>query len=244
LERKEGVVQTKKKYPMGPPLPLYHPRGKLALSLPELDAAAFGLPAAGGGRVDDGGRRASARARRPAAKLRDADGEGEERVVVGELSESGGGGVDRTEEVVHVGVTGSGVVPPTRDARERTGTRKRRNGGGGRRKRREADDGDGTYPAKRPRNSARGAAAAREGSAGVESAVAEDTVNVGGEVAVEEKKPERRLTRSRGVPRKRRESSASETTATSGSAPASAGVDGKVKGDNDVDSTEGSRVKA
>ncbi|TFK54043.1 hypothetical protein OE88DRAFT_1723822 [Heliocybe sulcata] len=57
---------------MGPPLPLYHPLGRLAQSLPELDPELFGLPSTLFAITIDDSRRASGRARRPAAKLREA----------------------------------------------------------------------------------------------------------------------------------------------------------------------------
>ncbi|THH12469.1 hypothetical protein EW146_g7665, partial [Bondarzewia mesenterica] len=56
-----------------PPLPLYHPLGPLALSLPEIDPETFGLRSTLPITIDDSTRRSSSRARRPAAKLRDAD---------------------------------------------------------------------------------------------------------------------------------------------------------------------------
>ncbi|KII92864.1 hypothetical protein PLICRDRAFT_488161 [Plicaturopsis crispa FD-325 SS-3] len=65
-------LPKKKVYPMGPPfLPLYHPHGRLALSLPELDPESLGYSAPVV--VDDTARRPSARSRRPAAKLRDVN---------------------------------------------------------------------------------------------------------------------------------------------------------------------------
>lgn len=55
-------------------LPLYHPLGPFALSLPDLDPSAFGLPAPPATIFDDDDpeRRVSTRVRRPAPKLRDA----------------------------------------------------------------------------------------------------------------------------------------------------------------------------
>ena len=61
-----------KRWMTGPSLPLYHPLGRLALSLPDLDPTAFGLPAPAV-IIDDPTRRSSNRARRPAPKVRDAN---------------------------------------------------------------------------------------------------------------------------------------------------------------------------
>jgi len=202
----------RKKYPMAPPLPLYHPLGRLALSLPELDPASLGLPVPM--RIDDSIRRASSRARRPAAKLREAEVEDGSTEFIAENAMA-----------VTTGISSAGGTnnAPAREVKERTSPRKRRSvgGGGARRRRRETDDGDGTYPAKRSRN-LRGSAAtgvgntAREPSIGVESGMTvEDTTGiVAPSAATNAIIGERRSTRSRGIP-KRRGSSASETTATS-----------------------------
>ncbi|OCH91794.1 hypothetical protein OBBRIDRAFT_791901 [Obba rivulosa] len=128
-----------------PPLPLYHPQGSLALSLPELDPSLFGLPS----RVTvddtepanelDGTRRSSSRARRPAAKVRDRDlGEDDERP----------------------GSSGTNGRASERDAaRDRNGSPRKKRGTGGaaaaaKRKRKEPDDVDSGYPPppKRTRN--------------------------------------------------------------------------------------------
>lgn len=182
------ILPKRKKFPMGPPLPLYHPLGRLALSLPPLDPASVGLPTPV--RSDDAGRRSSARARRPVAKLRDVE---EESPILASVA-----------PVVEV------------EIRDKPSPRKRRAGGGGvsKRKRKEVDDGDATYPAKRTRIP-RGAT--NQNQAGDEESPTESVMPVV-EVtptpepiseAPEDKKPERRSTRARGSA-KRRDSSASE----------------------------------
>lgn len=199
----------------GPPLPLYHPRGGLALSLPELDPAEFGLPNPiniddSDVRVHDGdtSRRASSRARRPPAKLRDRDaGEEEDPAAANDMTN----GARKTGEL---------------QARAAS-PRKRRSGGGTKRKRRE-DDADGTYPnpPKRSRNPRGAAGAVASPLADAAAAPAEDVemdaapaTNVPdadearSDVA-EEQKPTTRSRRKPAAP-KRRGSSASETTATS-----------------------------
>src|SRR6266404_1155845 len=62
-------LPVRMKYPMKPPLPIYHPLGRLALSLPTLDLGA--RPQASLGSADDATRAAS-RSRRPANRVRDA----------------------------------------------------------------------------------------------------------------------------------------------------------------------------
>jgi hypothetical protein len=226
----------RKKYPMAPPLPLYHPLGRLALSLPELEPASLGLPVPM--RIDDSIRRASSRARRPAAKLREA-----------EVEDGSTEFIPENTMAVTTGISSAGAATnnaPAREVKERTSPRKRRSvgGGGARRRRRETDDGDSTYPAKRSRN-LRGSAGgvgntAREASIGVESGMrVEDTTGIVATAATnaigyaEEKKPERRSMRSRGLP-KRRGSSASETTATSVGGSTSVVGGKKIDGNNIV----------
>ncbi|KAG5646293.1 hypothetical protein DXG03_003890 [Asterophora parasitica] len=183
------VSVKRKKYPMGPPLPLYHPLGTLALSLPPLDPASVGLPTII--RSDDAIRRSSARARRPVAKLRS----------------------DVTLTVEAVESPTLPVTSPLLDieSRDKPSLRKRRGGGGGKRKRKEVDDGDATYPAKRKRTP-RGAAnpLAGDEESPIEAVMAEVTPTPEPMSEVpEDKKPERRSTRARGSA-KRRDSSASE----------------------------------
>src|SRR5229473_3430291 len=54
----------KPKYPMKPPLPIYHPLGRLALSLPQLDFSAH--PQSSLSQADDASRGGASRSRRPA----------------------------------------------------------------------------------------------------------------------------------------------------------------------------------
>ncbi|KAG9316439.1 hypothetical protein JVU11DRAFT_2473 [Chiua virens] len=194
-------------YMTNPLLPLYHPFGTLALSLPDLDPTAFGLPAPVAV-FDDPTRRSSNRQRRPAAKVRDVD------------------------DPAPPQPPSFGVTPPILEpeVREKSSPRRRRGGGpGGKRKRRETEDGDATYPAKRSRNPrSSGATGARglsreEGSPALSNAHtgASPALDAGRGDVVEEKKRERRTTRSRGVI-VRRDSTASEETVTSGSASGSA----------------------
>lgn len=167
---------------ISPPLPLYHPLGRFASSLPSLNPTSMGLPCPVG--LGDTVRRSSSRARRPAAKLRD----GEEEI--------------------------SPPIPPANpevEEKEKPSPRKRRAGGGGasKRKRKEGDDDDATYPAKRTRVP-RGV---NQNQVLEEDSLAELTVlTVDGmstsELAPEDRQPERRSTRSRGMVR--RDSSASE----------------------------------
>ncbi|KAI0812452.1 hypothetical protein BC629DRAFT_1473063 [Irpex lacteus] len=224
-------LNKKHVYPTEPPLPLYHPKGQLALSLPELDPALFGL-ASNAINIDDhdirgnlqdfDSRRASSRARRPAAKLREVVGGGDE---------------EEANDVANA-ANGKKAADASGQARS-TSPRKRRTagsgaaGGGGKRRRKDADDADGTYPNpvnRRTRN-ARGAAAAAAvasplaGPAVVADAEPDEGDGEGdrdgddaGTVAGEAAEPAARTTRSRrsrATAPKRRGSSASETTTTS-----------------------------
>ncbi|KAF9245018.1 hypothetical protein BU15DRAFT_41623 [Melanogaster broomeanus] len=193
-------------------LPLYHPFGALALSLPDLDPTMFGLPAPVA--IFDDPTRRSNRMRRPAAKVRDAN-----EAATPPLPP-------------FIEVTPTLEVEP----KDRPSPRKRRSGGGGgggsKRKRKDVDDGDATYPAKRSRNPrSSGVASAvpvtRSPSeevsppASVRHSGASPAADVGQSELVEEKKPERRTTRSRGAIA-RRDSTGSEATVTSVSASVSA----------------------
>ncbi|KAF8840049.1 hypothetical protein BDN67DRAFT_695100 [Paxillus ammoniavirescens] len=189
-------------------LPLYHPFGALALSLPDLDPAAFGLPAPVAV-FDDPTRRSSNRTRRPAAKVRDAN-----EAATPSLPP-------------FIEATPTPEVEP----KDKPSPRKRRpagggGGGGSKRKRKEPEDGDATYPAKRSRNPrSSGAAAPTRTPSGEEVSPpasvghsgASPATEVGQGDPVEEKKHERRTTRSRGA-RARRDSTASEATVRSVSA--------------------------
>jgi hypothetical protein len=218
----DGKVEKKPahrlRYLMGPPLPLYHPLGRLALSLPELDPASLGLPPLP---VEDNSRRSSARTRRPAAKLREAD----------------------EECLSTVSATPAAVSTETKEKASPKKKGGARPGAGMKRKRKDADE-DATYPAKKTRNP-RGAAAALARAATSEApsppeaatpATPESAVE-----APEEKKPERRSTRSRGT-LLRRDSSASEATATSVSVSANAKTKSMDATDLKTPSTEGGRA--
>jgi hypothetical protein len=179
---------------MGPSLPLYHPLGRLALSLPDLDPTAFGLPAPAV-IMDDPTRRSSNRARRPAPKVRDAN------------------------ETAPSPVPFIDAVPaPEPEAKDKPAPRRRRAAGSGtKRRRRETDDGDATYPAKRtrlPRNAA--ATAAAHTPTGEEPSPPSSIDNSA--PSPDQGGPERpeRRTKSRGT--RRRDSTASEATVTSVSA--------------------------
>ncbi|KIM68980.1 hypothetical protein SCLCIDRAFT_1208392 [Scleroderma citrinum Foug A] len=197
-------------------LPLYHPFGPLALSLPDLDPTTFGLPAPHvmtnglhiNGIFDDPDAashlRSSNRARRLAVKLRDA-----------------------TEDMARASVPAGGSpalvdVPPVAESepsvRDKQSPRKRRYGGGGnKRKRRDVDDGDATYPAKRIRNPRSSALASSVPIAGTNTPSPEEVnpsppTEGGGN---EKSRPHgRRSTRARGQA-VRRDSTASEATVTS-----------------------------
>lgn len=169
------------------PLPLYHPLGRLALSLPLLDPASVGLPTPVKSESDDAIRRSSARARRPAAKLRDVDDDGP--------------------------VTTTNLPLHNIDVQEKPSPRKRRGGGGPKRKRREADDGDATYPAKRTRIPRGSVNQQTEEESPSESIAAEVTPTPEPMSEVpEDRKPERRSRRARGG--KWRDSSASDAAST------------------------------
>lgn len=207
-----------------PPLPLYHPQGRLALSLPEIDPETLGLRNARPITIDDPTRRSSSRARRPAPKLREAD------------------------------ATVEPTATATDAPREKASPRKRRAGqGNAKRKRREPEDGDGTYPAKRTRNARPAAQTVSDvGSPRGSLAPAEEAKEAEVADTVEGLKvPERRSTRSRAAAaaaarkpnQPRRNSSASDETQTSLSASVvqNAGQmkkDGKDKLEADVETRE------
>jgi hypothetical protein len=192
-ETQKKLIMERPKYSMGPPLPLYHPLGRLALSLPELDPATLGLPPL----VADRSRRSSARTRRPAAKLREADDEGASSPAP--------------------------TIPSAAplEAKEKPSPKKKggaRPGAGVKRKRKDVDE-DATYPAKKTRNPRGGPAVTvtrvhlSEAPSPPEIILPPSTPDIAVDVQGE-KQPERRSTRSRGS-LLRRDSSASEATATS-----------------------------
>jgi len=116
---------ARRKYPMSPPLPLFHPFGRLAMSLPPLDPTLFGLPTRA--IPDDAFQlKLSSRSRRPTAKRREVDDQ------------------QMTPTVSTIAAVAA------REAKERPSPRKRRPGAA-KRKRKDIDDGDATYPAKRTR---------------------------------------------------------------------------------------------
>ncbi|KZT04634.1 uncharacterized protein LAESUDRAFT_727813 [Laetiporus sulphureus 93-53] len=130
----------------GPPLPLYHPLGPLALSLPELDPAQFGLPNRvnvddGTDELQDTSRRSSSRARRPAAKVRDRDHEAVD------LDDASFASPTSAPSSVREGSAEKRTSSPRkRRAAGTTGTKRKRKA--------ETDDADGVFPpaAKRTRN--------------------------------------------------------------------------------------------
>jgi hypothetical protein len=180
---------------MKPPLPIYHPLGRLALSLPELDFRAHGQNSSSSP-ADDLARNATSRTRRPPNRVRDA--------------------ADPDSIDANTPLSVPADAPPQV---EKPSPRRRRNGGqtSSRRRRREADDGDATYPAKRTRaNRAPVVLPSDVGSPGNGGADAQDVD--GSEEGT--RAPERRSTRSRAAAQAkqlpvRRNSSASDRTQTS-----------------------------
>lgn len=207
---------SRKKYPMAPPLPLYHPLGRLALSLPPLEPSSFGHTPPISIDDSDSGRRSSVRSRRPAAKLRDAAEEDEPP--------------SRPAAISNVSAI---AAVAAREIKEKTfSPRKKRAGGGAgaKRKRKDVDDGDATYPAKRTRNPRGvGNALAEEGSPTESVVPLPEITSTPDELQDDSKRIERRSTRSSGAS-KRRDSSASE--ATSGSASAGTRGASKVRANN------------
>lgn len=125
--KKETRLQTSKitiwcQCPRSPPLPLFHPLGKLAMSLPPLDPTQYGLPVLAVPDELEG--RHGRRTKNARPKMT------EERV-----------------ESVRPDMSAVAAVA----ARERGSPRKRRTAGLNKRKRKDGEDGDATYPAKRTR---------------------------------------------------------------------------------------------
>lgn len=187
---------------MKPPLPLYHPLGTLARSLPKInpDAEDEEKEVAKPTPSDDSNRRSSSRTRRPAAKLRDPDAES------------------------------SPIAIPAEPATDKPATRKKRGGGqtaAAKRKRKEAEEHDGTYPSKRTRTTRGGVQAAAAAAAASEGSLSAPVEAAEVVEPAEEKIPERRSTRSRAAASKpaaqRMNSSASEGTQTSASISMAAG---------------------
>lgn len=202
-----------------PPLPLFHPLGELAKSLPPLDPVLYGLPVlavpdllrdrqSGSGRIKNGGW----------TRKRSQDVEVDESIRQGNS------------------VSGAPVVA----TQEVKSPRKRRIGGGSsKRKRKEGDDGDANYPAKKtrvPRGSQNGGDDCDDVTTTTLDGQPNSNEVVGDVSDLVEK---RRSTRNRGggtstvvqangnaaaVGANRRESSESETT--TGSTAAQATIDG------------------
>ncbi|CAA7259258.1 unnamed protein product [Cyclocybe aegerita] len=183
---------ARRMHPTSPPLPLFHPLGYLAMSLPPLDPIRYGLPVLA--TPDEPDDQSSHRSRR-AAKLREND--------------------EDIHAVPSPTVSTIAAVA-AREAKERASPRKRRVGGA-KRKRRDADDGDATYPAKRTRVP-RTANGQTEEDPVVDGEQQSDVAVVPEGLAEFAETAQRRSTRSKAI--KRRDSSASETTSNLGSAPA------------------------
>jgi len=172
---------------MSPPLPLFHPFGRLAMSLPPLDPTLSGLPMRA---IPDEGfqPKSSARSRRPTAKLREVD-----------------------DQPIAPTVSTIAAVA-AREVKERPSPRKRRPGVT-KRKRKDIDDGDATYPAKRTRIP-RGTAGQNVEEDSVEAMPLNDSTSVPETLSDLVENTKRRSARSRAST-KRRDSSASETTSIS-----------------------------
>ncbi|KAF8160986.1 hypothetical protein B0H34DRAFT_699007 [Crassisporium funariophilum] len=174
--------------PMSPPLPLFHPLGRLAMSLPPLDPTLFGLPMPA--IQDEIDRKSSARLRRPTAKLREVK-----------------------EEITALSPTVSTIAAvAAREMKERPSPRKRR-AGGAKRKRKDVDDGDASYPAKRTRMP-RGAAGQAVDEDVIEAGLPKELTPTPETFSDPTENLKRRSGRSRGST-KRRDSSASETASIS-----------------------------
>ena len=109
--------------PQSPPLPLFHPLGKLAMSLPPLDPTAHGLPLLA---IPDDLQDKRRSIHGAGKRSREAEDDG---------------------ECIRQGMSAVAAVA----AREKASPRKRRTGGGNKRRRKDGDDGDASYPAKRTR---------------------------------------------------------------------------------------------
>lgn len=198
-----------------PLLPLYHPLGPLAQSLPELDPGHFGLPGSlniedpDDAREGDPARRSTSRTQRPGQKTR-------ERETGDDDAQTNG--------------TPNGTGKPGAEAAAKNPSPRKRRGGGAKRKRKDADDGDPAFPAppaKRTRNprganlNVPAAPSPLISEAVVASDLVEDAVEGGGEPdAPQEEAPpapkrSARTRKPRAKPAKRRDSSGSASTTTS-----------------------------
>jgi hypothetical protein len=172
---------------MSPPLPLFHPFGRLAMSLPPLDPTLFGLPMRA---IPDEAfqPKSSARSRHPTAKLREVDDQS----------------ITSTVSTI--------AAVAAREVKERPSPRKRRPGPA-KRKRKDIDDGDATYPAKRTRIPRATAGQSVEEDF-VEAIPLDDSTAMPETLSDLAENTKRRSARSRAST-KRRDSSASETTSIS-----------------------------
>ncbi|OJT12763.1 hypothetical protein TRAPUB_10711 [Trametes pubescens] len=198
-----------------PLLPLYHPLGPLAQSLPELDPGHFGLPGSlniedpDDQREGDPSRRSASRTQRAGQKTRERDTGDDDAQPNG---------------------TPNGTGKPAADATTKNPSPRKRRGGGAKRKRKDADDGDPAFPAppaKRTRNprganlNAPAAPSPLISEAVVASDLVEDAVEGGGEPEAPQEEappaPKRsaRVRKPRAKPAKRRDSSGSASTTTS-----------------------------
>lgn len=195
---------------MSPPLPLFHPFGRLAMSLPPLDPTLFGLPTRA--TPDETFQpKSSSRSRRPTAKLREVD----------------------DQQLAPTVSTIAAVA--AREVKERPSPRKRRSGAA-KRKRKDIDDGDATYPAKRTRIP-RGTAGQNVEEDFVEVIPLNGSTLIMPETLsdlVENNNTKRRSARSRAST-KRRDSSASETNSISPSTNVFATTSGADTSTNDID---------
>jgi len=175
-------------YPLSPPLPLFHPFGPLAMSLPPLDPTQYGLPIPSVPDERDYLFAQITRSRRPVPKLREPE--------------------DDAHVMASSTVSAIAAVA-ARETKERASPKKRR-AGGAKRKRRDAEDGDPTYPAKRTRPS-RGAQEQTQEDDSPADLVPTGAVTPEGGLSDANDVSKRRSTRAKGN-LKRRDSSASETS--------------------------------
>ncbi|KAF4620413.1 hypothetical protein D9613_000588 [Agrocybe pediades] len=183
---------SRRGYLMAPPLPLFHPFGALAMSLPPLDPTQYGLPIPSVPDERDYAFSQTARSSLPDARLR---------------------AVQDESQVVASSTVSAIAAVAARETKERASPKKRR-AGGSKRKRKDAEETDLTYPAKRTRPS-RGAV-----EQSVEDDSPPDVIPTGDVRAATpeglmlsetNEVTKRRSTRAKGTS-KRRDSSASETS--------------------------------
>ncbi|KAI0780181.1 hypothetical protein C8Q74DRAFT_1367945 [Fomes fomentarius] len=201
-----------------PLLPLYHPLGPLALSLPKLDPGLFGLPSSLS--IDDVEEQVDGEPGQPSRARRRGD-----------------------EDDAQSTGTPNGTVQEA-PAKERNSSPRKRRGGGAKRKRKDADDADGVFPpppkrTRNPRGAANNSTPAAPsplvGPAVVASDLVDDVAENNGEVegeAQEELQAPKRPSRTRKPrtkPAKRRDSSGSASTTTSASVPIEAAAKATVE---------------